>query len=362
MSAANAGARTAALAVGLALGFVADRLFGDPLRFHPVAGFGRVAQAYEQRVYAPDRARGALFCGTLVGGAAALGKLIERLGGPSRTLLTAAATWAVLGGKSLGGEAMAVYELAQSGDLPAARCRLKHLVGRDTSALDEGEIARAVIESVAENTADAVVGSLFWGAVAGAPGLLAHRGSNTLDAMVGHRTSRYEQFGWASARLDDLLGYLPARLTVALIAALGPLPDPAHRQRADANRHDRPHDQRSDENHDRPPRPAKGAIASRIEHWRRVAAAVCQDAAAHPSPNAGPIEAAFAAALGCRLGGTNTYGRTVENRGTLGDGPPAELADIPRAVALSRRIGWAALLTVTSTRLALCLLGGVHPR
>lgn len=346
MSAAGPVTRTAALVGGLTLGFVADRLFGDPRRFHPVAGFGRVAQAYERRVYAPGRVPGIRFCGTLVAGTAALGALAGCLPWPSRTLLTAAATWAVLGGKSLGGEAMAVHQLAQSGDLPAARRRLKHLVGRDTDMLDEGEIARAVIESVAENTADAVVGSLFWGAVAGVPGLLAHRAANTLDAMVGHRSPRYERFGWASARLDDLLGYLPARLTVALIAALGPLPDHSPSQ--------------PDESNHRPLIWPKGAIASRLAHRRRVAAAVRRDAPAHPSPNAGPIEAAFAAALGRRLGGTNRYGATVENRGTLGDGPPAELADIPRAVALARRLGWAALLSVTAARTAICLLGGVR--
>lgn len=349
MSPAKTRIGTAALVGGLALGFVADRLLGDPRRLHPVAGFGRVAQEYEHLVYAPDRARGALFCGTLVGGAAALGTLIDRRPAASRTLLTAAAAWAVLGGKSLGGEAMAVYELARRGDLPAARRRLNHLVGRDTTALDEDEIARAAIESVAENTADAVVGSLFWGAVGGSPGLLAHRASNTLDAMVGHRSPRYKRFGWASARLDDLLGYLPARLTVGLIAALGPLPEPAHRLPTESK------------GRDRSPSPPKGAIASRIAHWRRVTAAVRRDAPAHPSPNAGPIEAAFAAALGRRLGGTNRYGATVENRGTLGEGPPAELADIPRAVALSRRIGWAALLSVTTARVALGLVRSCAP-
>src|SRR4029079_12505956 len=133
---------------------------------------------------------------------------------------TALAAWAVLGGRSLDREAAAVQALMD--DLPAARGRLTHLVGRDTDGLDEADIARAVIESVAENTSDAVVAPLLAGAAAGIPGLLTYRAANTLDAMVGHRNERYARFGWASARLDDALNWAPARITATLAALLAP--------------------------------------------------------------------------------------------------------------------------------------------
>ncbi|RNL75364.1 cobalamin biosynthesis protein [Nocardioides marmorisolisilvae] len=294
-----------ARAVGLVLGFVADQAFGDPQRFHPVAGFGQVASAVEKRLYADRRERGAAYWVVLVGGAAAIGLAAERLGRDRpalRTLLTAGATWSVLGGRSLDREAHLVEELLTL-DLPAARQRLTHLVGRDTSELDEAGVARAVIESIAENTSDAVVSSLVWGGIAGVPGLLVHRAANTLDAMVGHRSRRYRNFGWASARADDLLNLPGSRLSAALASALGD--DPAD------------------------------AIAT----WRR-------DAGLHPSPNAGPVEAAFAGSLGIRLGGRNVYGDQVEDRVVLGSGRPAETGDIVRARRLARRVDLGALVVV----------------
>ncbi|MCW2773265.1 MAG: hypothetical protein JWN91_1591 [Nocardioides sp.] len=280
--------------LGLILGYAADAVLGDPRRFHPVAGFGRTAAALERVTYADRRGAGVVHVAVLVGGATVLG---------TRGIPTALATWAVLGGRSLDREAAAVEALLDSGDLPGARQRLTHLVGRDTSALDESEIARAVIESLAENTSDAVVAPLVWGAVAGVPGLLAHRAANTLDAMVGHRNARYERFGWAAARLDDVLNLPGSRLTALLAVALGGNPGEAWRT------------------------------------WRR-------DAAGHPSPNAGPVEAAFAGALGVRLGGVNTYGDRVEDRHVLGDGRAPTRHDITRARRLARRVGWGALAAV----------------
>jgi adenosylcobinamide-phosphate synthase len=152
------------------------------------------------------------------------------------------------------------------------------------------------VESVAENTVDAVVAPALWAAALGAPGALGYRAVNTLDAMVGHRSDRYLRYGWASARLDDLAGWVPARVTAALVAAV------------------------------RPPR--AGAV------WT----AVRTQAPAHPSPNSGVAEAAFAAALGLRLGGENRYGDRVELRPPLGTGRPAERGDIARAVGLSRDV------------------------
>lgn len=292
---------------GLILGFAADRLLGDPKRFHPVAGFGQTAAALETRLYADNRTRGATYWLILVGGTTATGVAAERLttNRPiARTLLTAVATWAVLGGKSLEREALAVEELLGT-DLVAARQRLTHLVGRRTENLDEAEIARAVVESVAENTSDAVVSSLVWGGLAGIPGLLGHRAANTLDAMVGHRSPRYERFGWASARLDDVLNLPGSRLSAALAVVLGD-------------------------------NPAAAWMA-----WRR-------DAAAHPSPNAGPVEAAFAGALGIRLGGTNEYAGEVEHRVLMGAGRAPVRRDVGRATVLARRVGYGSLVVAAT--------------
>jgi adenosylcobinamide-phosphate synthase len=285
-------------ALGLALGFAADHLVGDPRRWHPVAGFGQAAGALERRLHADSRARGAVHVALLVGAAAYAGR---RLG--DGTLPTAVATWAVLGGRSLDREAAAVQALLDTDQLEAARRRLTHLVGRDTSRLDEGEVARAVIESVAENTSDAVVAPLVWGALLGPAGLLGHRAANTLDAMVGHRSARYERFGWAAARLDDAVNLPGSRLTAALAVLLG------------ADR------------------------AGALRAWRR-------DAASHPSPNAGPVEAAFAGALGIRLGGTNTYGDRIEHRAVLGDGGTAAAHDVPRARELALWVDVAALIVL----------------
>lgn len=292
-------------ALGLLLGYAADRALGDPSRLHPVAGFGRLASALERRLYAPSRSRGLVFTASLVGGAFVGGALLQRR---SPLLGTTVATWAVLGGTSLEREASLVRARLAAGDLPGARQRLTHLVGRDTSLLDDSEVARAVVESVAENTSDAVVAPLLLGAVGGVPALLAYRAANTLDAMVGHRSDRYAEFGWASARLDDLLNLPGSRLTALLAALLGPSPTAA------------------------------------FAAWRR-------DARAHPSPNAGPVEASFAGALGIRLGGTNVYGSSVEDRAVLGSGRPPVAADIDRATALARRVDLAAVALVAGIAL-----------
>ncbi|MDP9443013.1 MAG: cobalamin biosynthesis protein [Actinomycetota bacterium] len=287
-------------ALGLLAGYAADRLLGDPQRFHPVAGFGSLAGALERRLYVDSRARGVMHVVVLVGGAVVVGGVAERLAPRplTRTVVTAAATWAVLGGRSLEREATEVHHYLATGDLPGARQQLTHLVGRDTTELDEPEIARAVIESVAENAADAVVAPLVWGAIAGVPGLLGYRAVNTLDAVVGHHNARYENFGWASAKLDDLVNLPGSRLCGLLTV----ITDPGH---------------------------AKDAWVA----WRR-------DASGHPSPNAGVVEATFAGALGIHLGGTNRYyGNRIEHRAIMGDGRAAQPNDIARANGLARRIG-----------------------
>ncbi len=304
-----------ARAVGLAAGFAADRLLGDPATGHPVAAFGRFAQDVEQRVWADDVITGAAYTAVLVGGTGAVGALLARATRRHPVLqaaTTAATTWAVLGGRSLGREAEAVRDHLASDDLPTARSRLTHLVGRDTDALDEAEISRAVVESVAENTSDAVVAPLLAGAVAGVPGLVVYRAANTLDAMVGHRGEKYGRFGRASARLDDLLNLVPSRVSALLAAALAPTVD--------------------------------GDSKSALDAWRR-------DAPHHPSPNAGPVEAAFAGALGVQLGGVNTYRDRVEDRHTLGDGRAVVPDDITRSVRLADLVGMAALALAVLTAL-----------
>ncbi len=205
-------------AAGIALGVGADALFGDPRRFHPVAGFGQAAAAFERVVYRPTRIAGALYAGVLVGGAALLGAALERV--LPRSLARGIALYVALGGRSLAREAQAVADLVAREEIEAARVRIRSLVGRDPEHLDGEELCAAVIESVAENTVDAVIAPLFWVAVAGAPGVLAHRAVNTLDAMVGRRNERYGRFGTAAARVDDVANWPAARLAGALTVAV----------------------------------------------------------------------------------------------------------------------------------------------
>lgn len=294
-------------AAGLVAGYALDSLLGDPRRWHPVAGFGRVAGALERRVYRPDLTAGAGFTALAVGGPVLLGvaaTLATRRRPLARAVLVAAGTWSVLGGRTLRHESRLMARSLRRGDLPAARGRLNHLCGRDPSTLDEPELARATVESVAENTSDAVVAPLLWGAVAGLPGLLGYRAANTLDAMVGHRSPRYAHFGTPAARLDDLLNLAPARLTGLLTIAVAPV--------------------------------AHGDRRAALHVWRR-------DRNDHPSPNAGQCEAAMAGALGVRLGGRNVYFGRAETRPFLGDGPRPEARHLTRAARISGAVGLAAL-------------------
>lgn len=306
------------LAAGIIAGAALDAAFGDPRRGHPVALFGRAAQALQDRVYADSVARGAGYTACCVAAAGSLGLAAQRLtrGRPLPGLaVTAAAAWMVTGAASLTAEAQRIQRALQAGDLPAARAALPSLCGRDPAGLDEFQIARAVVESVAENASDAIVAPLLWGALAGLPGFLAYRAVNTLDAMIGYRSPRYAKFGRAAARLDDVLNWAPARLTalgaVTMAAVAGGRPGPA---------------------------------------WRTLRAY----GGRHPSPNAGQCEAAFAGALGVRLGGPNAYGGVTETRPSLGHGRPAGPADISRAVRLCRAI----TLVATAAAAAFVLLTG----
>ena len=301
-------------AVGLAVGYLADRVVGDPGRGHPVAGFGAAASWLEARCYADRRAAGVVHTGALVGAVIALGAVSERLisnRSLATVVTTAAATWAVLGGRSLSREAATVAGQLAAGNLLQARDQVRHLVGRETAELSTEQVARATVESVAENASDAIVAPLLWGAVAGLPGLLGYRAVNTLDAMIGHRSPRYLRFGWAAARLDDLANWMPARLAALAAAAWAPL--------------------------------VGGTAGRAIDVVRR-------DAGRHPSPNAGVVEAAFAGALDIQLGGRNAYHGTVEDRGTLGTGRPVTVADIERADRLAAAVSLSALVVAVLVR------------
>ena len=280
-------------ALGAAAGLALDRLAGEPPvpgRLHPVALFGAGVAALEARLYDDRIAPGAVLTAAGVGTAALAGTALRS---------PAAACYLATAGRGLHDAALAVAAALDAGDLPAARALLPSLVGRDARGLDETAIARAVVESVAENTTDAVVAPALWTAAAGPVGAFVHRAGDTLDSMVGYRDDRYRRFGTASARLDDALAWCPARVTAALVALARP-------RRA-------------------------GAVLRTVR----------RDGRHHPSPNAGTAEAAFAAALGLRLGGgENRYGEIVEVRPHLGDGRPPARADVHAAVALSRDLTW----------------------
>lgn len=282
--------RAAATAAGLVL----DRLAGEPPvpdRCHPVALFGAAMGALERRTYADRRAPGALLAAAGLATAAGAGAVVR-----SPTVAAYIAT----SGRALHRAALDVADALADDDPAGARQRLPALVARDPSGLDATGIARAAVESVAENTTDAIVAPALWTAVAGAPGALAHRAADTLDSMVGYRDDRYRRYGTGAARVDDVLAWVPARATAALVAAT---------------------------------RPRRAGPVLRT---------VRRDAPAHPSPNAGVAEAAFAGALGLRLGeGENRYGGVVDRRPPLGDGRAPTAADVRAAVALSRDVTWA---------------------
>jgi len=276
-------ARPAARSAAAGAGLLVDRLLGEPPAFHPVAGFGRAMGAVEPVLWRDARGAGLAYTVTGVGLGVAAGAAVRS------TTVAVAVTSA---GRELRRVAATIGERCTAGDLDGARAALPSLVGRDPSELDHRGIAAAVIESLAENSVDAVVAPALWGAVAGAPGAAGYRAVNTMDAMVGHRSDRYERFGWSAARLDDVANLVPARAFALLVLAV---------------------------------RPTRA---------RAIATAIRTQAGAHPSPNAGVAEAAVAAALGVELGGTLRYGDRIEERPRLGAGPRPEPADIGRAIAL----------------------------
>lgn len=286
---------------GVAAGLLLDRLLGDPAdRWHPTAWFGTAMGVVEERTWADRRRSGVGYAAVGVGLGVGSGLLLSRLPGG-----LSVAVWIALGGRTLRRTGAGIDALLSAGDLAGARERLPCLVGRDPRGLDESGVAAAVIESLAENAVDAVVAPVLWAVVGGAPGVLAYRAVNTMDAMVGHRSPRHGRFGWAAARLDDVANHPAARIQAGLVMLARP-------------------------------RSAIGALT-----------AVRRDAPAHPSPNSGVAEAAAAGALAVELGGPLAYGDRVEVRPLLGVGPRPAPDDIARAIRLTdhtERLLLAALL------------------
>jgi adenosylcobinamide-phosphate synthase len=299
--------RLARRALAAAGGLVIDRVVGEPPdRVHPVIAFGHVMGFVEQATYRDSTAAGSAYAA----GGVALGAIAGLL-----TRSTTAAVALCAAGRMLRREARTLQRALERGDLDTARARLPALCGRDASDLDESGLTAAVIESVAENTVDAVVGPALWGALLGAPGAFGYRAVNTMDAMVGHRDARYERFGRCAARFDDAANLVPARVTAGLVIAVSP---------------------------------------RRASSIRR---ALGRDAPSHPSPNAGVSEAAFAAALELELGGVVRYGERVERRPQLGDGRRPRPADIARAVRLADRVELACAALLATPALLMVILG-----
>lgn len=270
---------------------------------HPVVWLGTLINALEAHLNPPDgtafrrRIGGVVLLLLMLGLTGALATLLSQLlpSGWPGLLLAGVLGWPLIAARSLHDHVAAVAKPLRAGDLAAARIEVGKIVGRDPNPLDEAGVARASIESLAENTSDGIIAPLFWGMLLGLPGLFAYKAVNTLDSMVGHRTARFEDFGWASARFDDLVNLVPARLTGLLFALLAG-------------------------------RPRAGWHAM----WR--------DAPKHRSPNAGWPEAAMADALGVRLSGPRRYeGRVAEEPYVNETARDPAAADIMAALALYRR-------------------------
>lgn len=282
-----------------------DLVFGWPDALfrrigHPVTWLGALIATLDRGLNIEGtarRARGvfaALFTIALAAGAGAVAQALLPAG-PLGIVIGGVLAWPLVAIRSMHDHVAAVARPLVAGDLGAARQAVSMIVGRDPAALDEAGVARAALESLAENSSDGITAPLFWGVVAGLPGIAAYKAINTLDSMIGHRTARHEAFGWAAARIDDVANLIPARLTGVIFALVSRAP-------------------------------------------RRALAVMARDARAHRSPNAGWPEAALAGALGVRLSGPRIYGTTVAAEPWLnGAAPDPAPLDLARGLALYRR-------------------------
>ncbi|MGY4569360.1 adenosylcobinamide-phosphate synthase CbiB [Bradyrhizobium pachyrhizi] len=275
-----------AMAVAMAM----DALIGWPAWLfarigHPVTWLGRlihlVDSAWNRASDPPAfrRVAGVAAAVSVIALVIGLGWAVQSVlaSGWVRVVLVGVLTWPLVAVRSLHDHVAAVANPLVSGDIAAARSAVAQIVGRDPAMLDDAGIARATIESLAENASDGIVAPVFWGALFGLPGILGYKAINTLDSMIGHRTERHEAFGWAAARIDDLANLVPARLTGVLFVLLAP---------------------------------------NRSQAW----SCVLRDAQRHRSPNAGWPEAAMAGALGVRLSGPRIYHGHIADEPWLNEG------------------------------------------
>jgi adenosylcobinamide-phosphate synthase len=303
-------------ALHLALAYALDLLLGDPEWFpHPVRCFGSLTEAGERWLRPMGRGpHSEMLAGAVL--TASVTSIGWALGHPNNAAWQVLLAWTALATRSLLDEVRAVIRAFEADDLDLARERLARIVGRDTAHLDETEISRAIIETLAESACDGIVAPLFWLAAAGVSGAMSYKAINTLDSMIGHPEPPYRNFGRVAARIDDAANLIPARLTALGIVAAAKL------QGLDAGR------------------------ARRI--WRR-------DGNKHASPNAGQSEAALAGALGVRLGGSSSYDGHPHHTPLLyAEGPPASLRNAKAAMSLIAIVSGlafgAALLVVAGRR------------
>ncbi|TWG86481.1 adenosylcobinamide-phosphate synthase [Cupriavidus gilardii J11] len=325
-SAAMGATTMAALTLAAWAGVLLDQWLGEPRRWHPLVGFGKLAGSVERRVNRAGpgwlrRMLGLLAWSALVlGPASAVALAIDRashIAGPWLAWgMQALALYAALGARSLEQHIAPIATALSCGDLALARALTARVVSRDTADADSEAVARAACESALENGNDAVFGALFWFLIGGAPAAVAFRLANTLDAMWGYRTPRLLHFGWAAARLDDLLNLIPARLTALSYALLG-------------------------------------STVRALRCWR-------VQARAWSSPNAGPVMAAGAGALGVSLGGPARYHGAWETRPALGEGKAPTAADVLASLRLVRRTLWLWLGTASAVALLATLASGAR--
>lgn len=321
-------------ATGLLAACVLDRCLGEPRRWHPLVGFGRLAAGIESILNRPEKAghssaqrlRGLLALLLLTGPLTALAFWVQwrllsagLLGMLVYGVLASFVLYWALGWRSLVQHLNEIEAALQSGSIDEARAQVGRVVSRDCDSLQWPDLRRAAIESGLENTSDAIVGPLFWFLVAGIPGAVLYRLSNTLDALWGYRTAHYRYFGWATARWDDLLNLLPARLTALAFALSAPLVTGSRR-----------------------------SVLSALNAWRTQAGACA-------SPNAGPVMCVGAGALNVRLGGPTSYHGAMTEKPWMGSEREPDQSDLPRALALINR---SVLLLLVPTLLVLLILSG----
>ncbi|MBM3238916.1 cobalamin biosynthesis protein CobD [Candidatus Poribacteria bacterium] len=285
------------------IAYCLDLIIGDPLWFpHPVRGIGWAIQQLEKalRRGKAERLSGCLLTLFIVGGTYSLATGVlyfaVRLHPYIGHALSVIILWTTLATKDLYVHSKQVYKPLAQRDLPTARRMLSRIVGRDTDKLDEPEVVRATVETIAENVVDGITAPLFYAILFGAPAALAYKAASTLDSMVGYKNERYKNFGWASARFDDIVNFIPARVTGILIPFVAL------------------------------------CIGFDIRNSWRI---FWRDRKKHPSPNSAHAEAAFAGALNVRLGGTSTYSGVPSHKEFLGDANrPLEINTIRRAQLL----------------------------